>query len=205
MVIFDFDGTLADSFPWALSVADQLADKHGIMRIDRSQLEIMRGSTVKALLKLYKIPLWKLPWLLSDVRRLMSAGTGQIPMFAGIEHLLKRLSAQGIRLAVVTSNSYQNVQQVLGRETAALMDYYECGVGLFGKRDKFRKILKKSGMARNEIICIGDESRDIEAARSAGLGCGAVAWGYARVDILEVHAPDFVFFSVEQLAQCLLD
>jgi phosphoglycolate phosphatase len=204
LVIFDFDGTLADSFQCALDAADQLTDKHGIMRIDRSQLESMRGSNVRALLKMYKVPMWKLPWLLRDVRRLLSAAAGQIPMFDGMEELLARLSTQGTQLAVVTSNSFQNVQLVLGQETAALVDYYECGVGLFGKRERFRKILKKSGIAQADTICIGDETRDIEAARSANLSCAAVAWGYARADTLAAHAPDYVFFSVDQLAQNLL-
>jgi phosphoglycolate phosphatase len=204
LVIFDFDGTLADSFPWALSVADQLADRHGIMRIDKSKIDSLRGSNMKNLLKEYKVPFWKLPFLVSDVRKLMTKGAGQIPLFAGIEQLLQRLAAQGTRLAVVTSNSTQNVQRVLGNDTAALIDYYECGVWLFGKRDKFWKILRKSGVSQAEVICIGDETRDIEAARSANLTCGAVTWGYARMDLLKAHGPDVIFTSVDELAQALL-
>ncbi len=204
LVIFDFDGTLADSFPWALSIADQFADKHGIMRIDRSQIENMRGSSVGALLKDFKIPMWRLPWLLRDVRRLMGQSSGQIQLFEGMEKILSRLAAQGTKLAVVTSNSFQNVQGVLGQDSAGLIDYYECGVGLFGKQAKFRKILKKNGIAQGETICIGDETRDIEAARSAGLACGAVGWGYASVDMLLSQKPDFMFASVEELAENLL-
>jgi len=204
LVIFDFDGTLADSFPWALTIVDQISDKRGIRRIDRSQIDNMRGTNVKTLLKMYSIPFWKLPLLLKDVRRLMTEDAGQIMLFAGIDQLLVRLAAQGTRMAVVTSNSYQNVQRVLGQETAALIDYYECGVGLFGKRNKFGKILKKSGIVPGEIICIGDETRDIDAARSANLACGAVAWGYARPDILSAHSPDMMFASVDELAQTLL-
>jgi phosphoglycolate phosphatase len=135
----------------------------------------------------------------------MNDSVDQIFLFDGIKELLAQLSTRGTRLAVVTSNSRQNVQQVLGKETAALVEYYECGVGLFGKRDRFQKILKKSGFSREEIICIGDETRDIDAARSANLICAAVAWGYAGLDVLEAHKPNFIFFNVEQLAQAILE
>jgi len=204
LVIFDFDGTLADSFPWALSVADQLSDRHGIQRIDRSQIDAMRGRTVKALFKMYAIPFWKVPLLIRDVRHLMTRDAGEISLFPGIEELLRQLAAQGTRLALVTTNSYQNVQHILGQETAALIEYYECGVSMFGKRAKFRKILKKSGLEQKEILCIGDETRDIEAARSAHLDCGAVAWGYAHLDVLKTYLPDEIYLSVDDLAQKLL-
>jgi phosphoglycolate phosphatase len=200
LVIFDFDGTLADSLPWLMSVADQVADKHRLKRVDESELEAMRGHDAKTLMKMYGVPLWKVLVMAKSTRAMMTKEAHKIAVFAGIDQLLRRLSAQGIKLAVVTSNSFENVQLVLGAELASLFDYYECGVSLFGKKAKFKKILKRSGIPAAETFSIGDETRDIDSAKSANIACGAVAWGYAKVETLQARAPQEVFFSVEELA-----
>ncbi len=201
LVIFDFDGTLADSFPWLLGAVDRLAEKRGLPKVDKNELEAMRGHDAKTLMKMYRVPLWKVLLMAGDIRAMMAAEVHKIPLFAGVEQLLRQLSKNGVKLAVVTTNSRENVRQVLGAELAALVDYYECGVTLFGKQEKFRKILKKSGIAASAAFAIGDETRDIEAAKNAHIACGAVAWGYAKVDILQSCAPQEVFFSVEEIAE----
>jgi phosphoglycolate phosphatase len=200
LVIFDFDGTLADSFPWLLGIANQLAEQHNIPKLARNELEALRGYDAKALMKMYRVPMWKVLLMAKDARRMMAQETDKIPLFAGMEHLLKQLAAQGTQLAVVTSNSYENVRQVLGAELTALFGYYECGVALFGKKTKFRKVLKKSGFAESEVFCIGDETRDIVAAQSANIACGVVTWGYAKAEILQAYAPQDVFYSVDEIA-----
>jgi phosphoglycolate phosphatase len=104
-------------------------------------------------------------------------------------------------LAVVSSNTHANVRGVLGPEIAALFKYYECGASIFGKKAKFHKILKHSGIPHYEAICIGDEIRDCEAARSENIAFGAVAWGYTRLEALQAHAPDEVFVRVDEIAE----
>ena len=39
LAIFDFDGTLADSFPWFAGVLDRMADRHGFRRVDAAERE----------------------------------------------------------------------------------------------------------------------------------------------------------------------
>ena len=70
---------------------------------------------------------------------------------------------------------------------------------LFGKRTKFRTILKRTGIPPAQTIAIGDETRDAEAARAVGAAFGAVSWGYASVDALRTHAPDAFFFSMDDI------
>jgi phosphoglycolate phosphatase len=78
---------------------------------------------------------------------LMTHDIQKIALFQGIEGLLRRLASVGVTLAVVSSNSYENIRHVLGEEMGALIAYYECGVSIFGKEAKLRKILKRSGAA----------------------------------------------------------
>ncbi len=82
------------------------------------------------------------------------------------------------------SDNEANAKTAL-REHAALISHYACGASLFGKAAKFRRVLKAAGIAPQDAIAIGDEVRDVEAARDAGIAFGAVAWGYATVDALK--------------------
>jgi phosphoglycolate phosphatase len=204
LIIFDFDGTLADSLAWFLGISDQLADEFGFDRIDKSQLGRLRRLHAATLLSLHHVPLWKTPLIAARFRRLMGQQISQIGLFPGVEEMLEHLHEAGCALAVVTSNSRGNVRRVLGRETAALLSDCEGGVSLAGKHAKLRKILHRSGIDPDLAIFIGDEIRDIEAARRAGIASGAVAWGFTDVGALIEHAPDHVFTSMQDVLRTLL-
>ena len=204
LVIFDFDGTLADSLPWFFTVADLVADKYKLKRINKDDLETLRTYGAEEMLNLHGVSLWKVPMIANYVRKLLAKDIHQIKMFAGIDGLIKQLSEKGMRLAVLTSNSCENVRQVLGPVNSALIDYYECGVSVFGKPPKLRKLLHKSGVDRNEVICIGDEIRDIVAANHVNIPFGAVAWGYTSIEALKAFSPSEVFACVEEIAEKII-
>jgi phosphoglycolate phosphatase len=201
LVIFDFDGTLADSFPWLISVMDELADRFKFKRLDKDQIETLRGYDARKLIKEYRVPFWRIPSIGKHIRNLMSENIHNIRMFEGIPALLLSLAEQGAVLAVLSSNSCQNIHQVLGPENTALISYYECGVSIFGKPAKIKKLLKASGIQPGEAILIGDEIRDLEAARAVPIASGAVAWGYARVDALRAYNPSEFFDSVTEIVE----
>lgn len=203
LIIFDFDGTLADSLSWFIGISDQLADEFGFDRIDKNQMALLRRLDAATLLRMHHVPLWKVPLIAARFRRLMSKQLDQIVLFPGVQEMFERLARAGCDLAVVTSNSCGNVRRVLGRETSALLSACEGGVSLVGKRTKLRKILQRSGIAPNQAIFIGDEIRDIEAARHAGIASGAVSWGFTEVNALKGHAPDWIFTSIDELLTVL--
>jgi phosphoglycolate phosphatase len=200
LVIFDFDGTLADSFPWFASVFNDVADRYGFNKIDDAEREALRGCGSREIVRRLGVPLWKLPLIARHMRALKAANTHQVALFEGVDALLRRLSDRGVTLAIVSSDSEANIRRVLGPENAALIDYYGCSASLFGKRSKIRAVLRKSAIAPDEAICIGDEVRDAEAAAKAGVAFGAVSWGYARVEALAAHAPAAVFASIDEIA-----
>ena len=201
LVIFDFDGTLADTFPWILSILDEVADKYKFKRVERSELEAFRTYDAGKLMKLHHVPLWKAARIANHVCTLMSKDIGQIRLFAGMDRVLNNLVEKGATLALVSSNSCENVRQVLGPQNASLIKYYECGVSVLGKPPKFRKILRKSGAEPDKTICIGDEIRDSQAARKNKLAFGAVAWGYTKFEALVAESPQEVFTSVGEIVE----
>lgn len=199
LIIFDFDGTLGDTFGWFAGALNTIADKYHFKHVDPSEYEIMRGLDARAVLKYLGVPLWKIPLIAGHMRKLMSREIHKISLFEGIESLLRRLSEMGVTLAVVSSNSAENIRHVLRAEVAALIAYYECGVSVFGKEAKLKKILRQSGIPRNEAIYIGDEIRDHQAAQDVGIAFGGASWGYTTPEALGADAPGDVFTRVEDI------
>ena len=109
-----------------------------------------------------------------------------------------------MRLALVSSDHEANARGQLGDANAALFSDFACGAALFGKPAKFRRVLKRAGVEPARAIAIGDEVRDIEAARSAGIACAAVTWGYAAPAALRAQRPDLVFDRMDEIAPALL-
>ncbi|HEX6864428.1 MAG TPA: HAD hydrolase-like protein [Thermoanaerobaculia bacterium] len=203
LALFDFDGTLADSFPFFLTVVNRLADEHRFRRMEEHEVETLRGQSARQVMAHLEMPLWKLPRVARGFRRHMAREIDGIRLFPGVDGLLRDLSRRGIRLAIVTSNSEGNVRQILGPENAALIQHYECGASLFGKRPKLRAVLRKSGIPASEAIAIGDEIRDLEAAHAEGIAFGAVAWGYANPEALRAHGPEEELASLEEIVRRL--
>lgn len=200
---FDFDGTLADTMPWFNSILNTVADKYGFRKIDLSERENLRHREASEILKYLGIPLWKLPAIMSHVRTLMQDIDPSVHLFDGIADVLARLKAAGLRLAVISSNSIENVQRVLGPDAAALFDDYECGTDLFGKAAKIDRLMRRHEIAPERFLLVGDEMRDIDAARKAGVHVGSVAWGYNHVDALRERGPDEIFLAVADLPAIL--
>lgn len=203
LVVFDFDGTLADSFPFFLEVFDTLADAHGFSRLERDKIETLRGYDVRQMLAHVGLPVWKAPRVAMHFKSLMSQSIARIRLFDGAGATLEALADAKVKLAIVSSNAAANVKAVLGADHARLIDYYECGVALLGKRPRLRRILAKSGVEREEVLCVGDEARDIEAANAEGIASGAVTWGYAAPEALIRRKPSMVFSSFEEILRCV--
>ena len=128
--------------------------------------------------------------------------TSEISLFDGVEAMLRTLAGNGVQLALVTSDSEANGREKLG-EAAALFSHFDCSASLFGKPAKFRRVIRRAGVEPARVISIGDEVRDIEAARAVGIACGAVCWGYAAPAALRAHAPDHTFEQLDEIVRAL--
>ncbi|MFS0755031.1 HAD hydrolase-like protein [Noviherbaspirillum sp. 1P10PC] len=203
LAVFDFDGTLADSFPFFLASFGELARAHGFRPLDRGNLDELRRLDARQLMRHVGLPAWKVPLVAMDFRRLMAARTAQITLFDGMPALLRDLADAGVELAVLSSNSRENVQAVLGPALSGLIRHLDCGVSLLGKKRKLRALLNRTGFAPGQTVCVGDEIRDIEAARGVRAAAAAVGWGYTLPDALAAHQPDTLAHTVAQLRDYL--
>jgi phosphoglycolate phosphatase len=203
LVIFDLDGTLADSFPWFLRNVNDVADRFGFRRFADDDVESLRHAGSREILRRLEVPPWKLPGIARHMRRMKSADLAGIPLFPGTEAMLCSLRDGGLSLALVSSDNEANARRQLGA-AANLFAHFDCGASLFGKAAKFRRLVKRTGLAPQQVISVGDEVRDIEAARSTGIACAAVMWGYAAPNALRTLKPDLVFERMEDVGSKLL-
>ncbi|AHV94090.1 HAD hydrolase-like protein [Bordetella holmesii] len=204
LVAFDFDGTLADTLPWMESILHDVAEKFSFRKPDAQERLRLRQHSAYEIMKQLGIPLWKAPAILTFVRQAMEDAMPRVALFPGVDAMLRAVHDSGARMAVVSSNSTANVQRVLGPQLTALIADYACGTDLFGKSTKMEHLLRDTQIPPGQAILIGDEIRDIEAARKIGVASGVVAWGYNPEATLREHSPDLVFNDVRDLARSLL-
>ena len=203
LVIFDFDGTLSDSGNWFLSIVDDLASRFRFRPVHPDEVEGLRKRTTREVIDHLGISRWKLPLIARHVRARFGRHAHEIHLFDGVRAMLKQLDEAGVRIVVCSSNSEANVRTILGSEDAARIERFFCGSGLFGKVRKFRQAVKASGLPTGEILSIGDETRDIDAARAGGIGAGAVLWGYANPEMLMAMKPDKAFATPQEIVDYL--
>jgi phosphoglycolate phosphatase len=199
LAIFDFDGTLADSFPFFLSVHNSIADRHGFRRIEPHEVAELRHRPTREIIKRAGLPFWKLPMVAQSFTAAMRERAHEIAVFDGVHAALERLQERGVTLALVTSNAIENVRLILGAATLARFAHLECGASMFGKATLIKRTTKKIGIDAGATIYIGDQLVDAEAAREADVAFGAVAWGYASVEALTAARPDILFETVADL------
>ena len=188
LVMFDFDGTLADSFGWFAATLRDITPRYRLTPMDDAQLQALRGLDARTIMQRLGLPWWKLPLVTREMRRRMRADIAGIVPFDGVDTLLSSLKAQGIAIAIVTSNSPGNVRAVLGDGAMAHVDALEGDISIFGKPARLRKTLKRFKCAPCDAVYVGDEIRDAQAAAALGLHFIGVGWGYTRPDALQAHA-----------------
>ncbi|MGB7481946.1 MAG: HAD hydrolase-like protein [Burkholderiaceae bacterium] len=201
LAIFDFDGTLADSFPFFVGIFNQLARQHGFREIAAEAVPVLRHYSAHQMMRYVGLPKWKLPLVTRSFIALMRQDVAGIAPFPQADALLHQLDEAGIVLAVATSNSHDNVARILGPDTMRRIRHLESGMSIFGKAARIRKVLQKTGIAAGEAIYIGDQGTDMAAARQAGVACGAVAWGYGSIESLRQHAPDEEFAQIAAISR----
>lgn len=197
--IFDFDGTLADTAASFMAACNSAARRYGFRELSVEEFQSLRTMGNREIIAHLGVPMWKLPQIAGFMRRAMASEAASVRLFPGAADLLLRLKAAGIGIAIVSSNAEDGIRAALG-DVAATVDLYECGAALFGKAQHFKLAIRHSGLDPARVLAIGDEARDIEAARKVGVAAGAVSWGYADPDFLQELGPDRFFSRMDEIA-----
>jgi phosphoglycolate phosphatase len=200
-IIFDFDGTISDSFDYVLDFLTMQAKRPLLVGIERSAL---RGLSMVALARELGHSRLRLPILFWRGRRIMMVAIGKVEPFAGMPEVIRKLHAEGHKLFIVSSNNLTNVREFLHRNQ--LHEYFleiYGGVGMFGKAPALRKLLQEQNLELGDSLYIGDELRDVEAAQSIKMRIIAVLWGFAKPEDLRTLKPTALAETPENIIKII--
>jgi phosphoglycolate phosphatase-like HAD superfamily hydrolase len=114
-VIFDFDGTVADSFVESLKSYNRVAPRLHLRQVAEAEVPELRRMSAGVLMRTLGIPMWKLPRLMIAVRADLHENFHCVEPVPGIGKAISELTAAGCDLGIVTSNSEENVRIFLSR------------------------------------------------------------------------------------------
>ncbi|MEB3830974.1 HAD-IA family hydrolase [Phormidium sp. CCY1219] len=200
VVLFDFDGTLVDSLEAIVRITNRLSGEFGYQKATAEDVEALRNLNSMQIIKTAKVPLAKVPFLLQMVKLELNQEIQNLKPIAGIIDVLADLKSKGYPLGIVTSNSQDNVKTFLHNyDLHEVFSFVHSGSTLFGKSKVIKKFLRQEKFLPEEVIYVGDETRDIEAAKNTRVQVIAVSWGFNSKEVLVKHNPDFALDRPEEL------
>jgi phosphoglycolate phosphatase len=203
-LVWDFDGTLADTFEVAWRTYNRLAEKHGWLPIENAYA--MKDMTARAFMKKQNISLAQLPVMAKHFLRAQRQNMESVRVFPGLSDVLHELKRQGRKLGVLSSNSKENIRACL--QANEVLDVFDFVVGyprIFGKARAIRRSLRRERALSGEWLYVGDEVRDVQAARKAGVDVAAVTWGYQTASLLRRHKPTYLVTDPSHILSSVLD
>ncbi len=202
-LIFDFDGTISDSLELMLDIAHQLTHKPQLK--NKEEIERFRDlSLVKAVSEL-DIPKRMWPILLIKGRKMMAERLIEVKLFPDMPKAIEKFHKLGFDMYIVSSNSKKTILSIL--ENYKLDKYFinvYGGIGLLGKAKALGFILKQLTLDASKTVYIGDETRDIVAAKKNHLKSIGVTWGFMSKKNLMTEEPWRTVDSVTELEDQVL-
>jgi phosphoglycolate phosphatase len=202
-IIFDFDGTLADSRDIVLKVYRRLADKHNLPELSPEKLEELKNLPIKDRFKMMRYPLYKVPEVFKEMKQTYREHLPALRPFPGMREVLCNLTDRGYQLYVLSSNSIENIRYFLKQHDMEFFAGITTSPGLFGKHRTLARLLRRHQIPRQEALYVGDELRDINACRTAGIQVLSVTWGYDSASLLAGAKPDYLACSPAEITEIL--
>ena len=154
-------------------------------------------------LKKLGVPLYRLPGLTKDFLQAYKPLLSSLLLFDGIKDVLLSLKEEGIHLSILSSNSTENIRSFLQANELEMFDQVMSSKTLFSKNKQMEKYRKDNKLTKDEIIYVGDETRDIDACRIAGMRIISVVWGYESKELLLKEKPDFIAEEPEDILKII--
>ena len=202
VIIFDFDGTIADSRKTLVDITNELAPEFGFDVVREEEVIRLSNLSSQDVLLQSPIPVYKIPFLLRRVKKELNKQIIKLKPFLGIKELLINLQTQGFCIGIVTSNMRNNVLDFLEKnQLGHYFDFVYSANTIFGKHKIIKKLINQYQLPLEKTFYVGDETRDIEAAKKSNIRIIAVTWGFNTARVLAKHQPDFLINKPSELSQ----
>ena len=197
-LVFDYDGVIADSMEFMVGVLNEVAAEINFPKITKKEVAYWRKNGPRATLKKFKIPLTKFPLIFRKSIEIQKRDADKVRFFKGIDEIIRKIKEKGIKIGILSSNDVENIKINLKKHNLDIFDFIEGGAKYLGKAYKIRNLKRKVG----DFVYVGDELRDIEACKKAGVPIIAVSWGFNDKKILK--DADYVVDSPKEFLKLVL-
>ena len=198
-IIFDFDGTIANSSIVFMHGWNEYADQFNYLRVNEQDILLARTMTLQQCAKKFNFPMYKMPIILPKIYSYFKRHVHEIHLYDGMRETLNTLKQQGFKLYILSSNDKGNIESFLQIQQITAIDEVLTSNKLFGKDRVLQKFMKQRQIHKEEIFYIGDELRDIEACNRCGISFGWASWGLQGFDLIEKENPKLVFDTPEDI------
>ncbi|HHF0524152.1 TPA: HAD hydrolase-like protein [Legionella anisa] len=204
-LLFDFDGTLVDSYDYVIEATNLLAEQFNYKKIKEHEVEYLRNLSSRELINFLGVSFYKIPSLIRQIRHLLHDKMANMKPVAHILSILEIFYKSGYPLGILTSNSIDNVLMWLEmHQVHHFFNFIHDESNCFSKRHLLKKTLRKYKIDKSKVFYIGDETRDIEAAKRNNIQSIAVTWGYNSEKSLLKHQPTYLAKQPEDLLSICL-
>lgn len=202
-VIFDFDGTIADSMELSLKIYNDLEEKYHYKKLTLDELRILSSLPIKKRAKNVGLPLYKLPQISLDCLVKYKKLINTLKPFDGIRDVIMGLKNQGLSLSIISSNSVENIEAFLKKNQLEFFDKIISAKNLFGKDKSIKRYLRNLNLEPDKIIYIGDELRDIHACEKLDVRMISVTWGFDSLELLKSGNPDYIASKPKDIVEII--
>jgi len=202
-IIFDFDGTLADSTAVFASAWNTLAQKYKFKGIELKEIDTLKKLSISERSKLFDFPMYKLPMILPQFYKLYRQSLNDVHLFEGMKELLIEIDKRGYKILIISSNSKENILEFLKMNGIHCVTDVLCSNRIFGKDKVMKKFLKEANVDSSNVVYIGDEQRDIVACKKAGIPIIWVEWGYDAKEVVQNDEPEYSVSTPQEILEII--
>jgi phosphoglycolate phosphatase len=206
LVFFDFDGTIADSYQAIVKISNQLASEFGYKPIGEEEIALLKNLSSREIVQKSEISIFKIPFLIKRLQKELKQEIINLEPIHGIDLVLRQIKQHDYQLGIITSNAKENVVAFLEKHHLDnIFDFIYSGTTIFGKHRIINNIIKQHQIKPNQLIYVGDETRDIRAAKRSKVIAIAVTWGFNSAEILAHYQPDFLVTTPVELLSAIVE
>ena len=209
LVIFGFDGTIADTSPGILYCFNTTATAMGYQPVDHDALYGVIGIPLEqGFRKLFDMKDDEVEYAAKNYSKLYSQkGKEMFSLYPGIENTLKKLRKDDCKIAIATQKHRMFTSDML--EVYDIADLFDsvCATDVntnLTKKDLILQACEQTGVSVEDAILIGDSDVDVFTAKNAGVGMLGVEWGFrGRQELTDAGAPQ-VAANADELLKMIL-
>ena len=203
VILFNFNGTITNTKFLAIDMYNEIAEKQGYKKISEEDVSYLSALSIRNRCKVLNLPLYKMPLVGIAIKRRSQQYIPNLKPVSGMTETLRLLKQEGYKIGFTTSNNQVVLNEFLIKNSINIFDYSHFSFSPLSKSKDISSFLKKYDLKKENVVYVGDELRDIKAAKKNGLFCIAVSWGFDSVELLNTGRADKVITQPKEIVDVL--